>query len=92
MGKEQCPACGDYEGDSDFDPDVGEFYTCLSCGHRWHYATGVPKEGECWCECQVCANGSLHCESGAWCRATNKPSVTEDWGEPISCADSRRTS
>gem|GEM_PF-4593733 len=74
MAYERCPACGDYEGDSDFDSDVGTFYTCLSCGYQWHYATGVPKDGECWCECQACMSGP-HCESGAWCRIVKFPAV-----------------
>jgi hypothetical protein len=70
MAKEQCPACGDFQGDADFDETVGQFYTCLSCGHQWHYASeaGVPKPGDCWCECQGCVNTGPHCKSMAWCR------------------------
>jgi hypothetical protein len=36
--KVQCPACDDYQGVSDFDPDCGKFYTCQACGHQWSYA------------------------------------------------------
>lgn len=37
MAKEQCPACDDYQGERDFDPDIGFFYVCAACGHRWSY-------------------------------------------------------
>ena len=38
--KEKCPACGDYQGVSDYDEDIGTFYTCEACDHQWNYQQG----------------------------------------------------
>lgn len=53
MATEQCPACDDFQGVGDFDPDIGKFYTCRACGHQWSYAdenrtpTPAPAEDCC---------------------------------------------
>ena len=44
MAREQCPKCADFQGEADFDPDAGEFYTCRACGHQWHYASRAGAE------------------------------------------------
>lgn len=32
---EICPQCGSNKTQQDFEPDIGFWWTCLSCGHQW---------------------------------------------------------